>query len=58
MRSRTDHRVWAVLAWSFHLGVWAIMAIFFPYPLLGLAFAPLFAVERLPWFRRLSRAAA
>lgn len=48
-------RIWALLAWAFHLGVWAIMAIFFPYPLLGLAFAPLFAVERLPLFRRLAR---
>lgn len=48
-------RVWSLLAWSFHLGVWAIMAIFFPYPLLGLAYAPLFAVERLPLFRRLQR---
>lgn len=46
-------RVWSLLAWSFHLGVWAIMAIFFPYPLFGLAYAPLFAVERLPLFRRL-----
>lgn len=46
-------RVWALGAWAFHAGVLAIMAIFFPYPLLGLAFAPLFAVERLPLLRRL-----
>ncbi|WP_434417612.1 HTTM domain-containing protein [Nannocystis pusilla] len=51
-------RVWSLLAWTFHFGVWAIMAIFFPYPLLGLAFAPLFAVERLFLFRRRARAAA
>lgn len=51
-------RVWSLLAWTFHLGVWAIMAIFFPYPLLGLAYAPLFAVERLFLFRRLARAPA
>jgi hypothetical protein len=45
--------VWSLAAWSFHLGVLAIMAIFFPYPLFGLAFAPFFAVERLFLFRRL-----
>lgn len=32
--------------WGFHLGVLATMAILFPYPLLGLAFAPWFEVER------------
>lgn len=41
-------RVWALLAWGFHAGVVAVMAIVFPYPFLGLAFAPFFAVERLP----------
>ena len=46
-------RAWSSLLWGFHLGVWAIMAIFFPYPLFGLAFAPLFPVERLFVFRRL-----
>lgn len=40
-------RAWAVLAWGFHVGVVAVMAIVFPYPLLGIAFAPFFAVERL-----------
>lgn len=47
---------WAWLAWSFHAGVLAIMAIFFPYPLSGLAFIPLFAPERLWLFRRLRAA--
>lgn len=46
-------RVWALSAWAFHAGVLAVMAIFFPYPLFGLAFAPLFAVERWPLLRRL-----
>ena len=41
-------RVWVLLAWGFHVGVVAVMAIIFPYPLLGIAFAPFFAVERLP----------
>ena len=49
-------RVWAAGAWAFHLGVLALMAIFFPYPLFGLAFAPLFAVERLPLWRWLGLA--
>lgn len=40
-------RVWAGAAWAFHVGVLALMAVFFPYPILGVAFAPLFAVERL-----------
>jgi hypothetical protein len=38
--------VWAIGMWSFHLGVLVIMAILFAYPLSGIAFAPLFAVER------------
>ena len=44
-------RLWSLGAFAFHLGVLAVMAIFFPYPLLGLAFAPLFAPERLPLWR-------
>ena len=44
-------RAWALAAWAFHAGVLAVMAIFFPYPLFGFAFAPLFAVERLPLWR-------
>jgi hypothetical protein len=41
-------RVWALLAWGFHVGVAAVMAIVFPYSLLGIAFAPFFNVEQLP----------
>ena len=44
-------RAWALAAWAFHAGVLAVMAIFFPYPLFGFGFAPLFAVERLPLWR-------
>ena len=40
-------RAWALAAWLFHAGVLAMMAIVFPYPLFGVAFAPFFAVERL-----------
>lgn len=39
--------IWAAAAWTFHVGVLALMAVLFPYPLLGLAFAPLFPMERL-----------
>jgi hypothetical protein len=39
---------WAAAAWGFHVGVLAIMAIFFPYPLSGVAFASLFPLEQLP----------
>ena len=38
--------VWCVCAWSFHAGVLALMAIAFPYPLSGCAFAAFFPLER------------
>jgi hypothetical protein len=38
---------WVVAAWLFHAGVLALMAIAFPYPLFGVAFAPFFRLERL-----------
>jgi hypothetical protein len=38
---------WVVAAWTFHLGILAIMAILFAYPLSGVAFAPFFRLERL-----------
>jgi hypothetical protein len=38
--------IWAVAAWGFHVGVVLLMAIVFPYPLVGIAYAPLFPVER------------
>jgi hypothetical protein len=39
--------VWSVVAWLFHVGILALMAIGFPYQLSGIAFAPLLPVERL-----------
>jgi len=39
--------IWAVGLWAFHLGVLLSMAIAFPYPLSGVAFASLFPCERL-----------
>jgi hypothetical protein len=55
-----SHRIarwWALAAWVFHVGVFAVMWIVFPYPLLGVAFAPFFAVERIrvPVPRQLTR---
>ena len=46
---------WAAAAWGFHVGVAALMAITFPYPLVGVAFAPLLPVERLRLPRVTSR---
>jgi uncharacterized membrane protein YphA (DoxX/SURF4 family) len=40
-------QVWIVAAWCFHLGVLALMAILFPYPLSGIAFASFLRPERL-----------
>ncbi len=39
--------LWSAAAWSFHAGVLATMAILFPYPLLGLAYAPMLPLERM-----------
>jgi hypothetical protein len=38
--------IWCVSAWLFHVGVLALMAIAFPYPLSGCAFLAFFPVER------------
>jgi hypothetical protein len=40
-------RVWALAAWSFHLGVLALMLIAFGYPLSFVAYASFFEAERL-----------
>jgi hypothetical protein len=46
-------RIWAVCMWSFQVGVLALMAIPFIYPLTFIAFAPRFEVEKLVrWLRR------
>lgn len=55
-------RIWAACAVAFHWGIFAGMAIVFPYPLTGAAFAAFFPVERLRvpswprlrWSRRLA----
>jgi uncharacterized membrane protein YphA (DoxX/SURF4 family) len=39
-------KLWAAGAWGFHAGVILLMNIWFPYPLVGVAFLPLLAVER------------
>jgi uncharacterized membrane protein YphA (DoxX/SURF4 family) len=51
-------RIWAYGLYGFHIGVFASMAIAFPYPLSGIAFASLFECERLwrlRWFGWLPR---
>lgn len=47
MLSRRAAIVWCWTAWGFHVGVLLLMAIVFPYPLLGLAYAPFFSIERV-----------
>lgn len=45
--------IWSACAWAFHLGVLALMAIAFPYPLSGCAFLAFFPLERaLPLLER------
>ncbi len=39
--------IWVVAAWLMHVGILATMLIGFPYPLVLLAFAPMYRVERL-----------
>ncbi|MCB9635950.1 MAG: HTTM domain-containing protein [Sandaracinus sp.] len=53
--NRRIGRYWALGMWGFHLGVLALMAIGFVYPLSFLAFAACFDVEKL-WSRRPLRA--
>lgn len=40
-------RAWAGAAWAFHVGVLALMAILFPYPISGIAFVSMLPVEKL-----------
>jgi hypothetical protein len=40
--------VWVTAAWLLHAGVAALMFVIFPYPLLLVAFAPFYRLERLP----------
>lgn len=44
---RRLRHAWMAMAWTFHVGVLAFMAVLFPYPLLGVAFASMLPVERL-----------
>jgi hypothetical protein len=39
-------KLWAAGAWSFHIGVVLLMNIWFPYPLLGLAYLPVLRGDR------------
>ena len=48
-------RAWCALAWLFHAGILATMAIGFFYPLSGVAFASLLDLERAPRLARMLR---
>lgn len=37
---------WSVAVWLMHVGIAGLMFVVFPYPLFGLAFAPMFRLER------------
>jgi uncharacterized membrane protein YphA (DoxX/SURF4 family) len=39
---------WVAAAWVFHLGILVLMTTFFPYQLIGVAYASMFRVERAP----------
>lgn len=45
---RAARNIWVAAAWLFHVGVLALMAVLFPYHLVGLAFAPFYPLERIP----------
>ncbi len=47
LAGRRIGRLWALGAWSFHVGVILLMNIWFPYSVFGFAFFPLFPVERV-----------
>jgi len=41
-------RYWALAAWSFHIGIFLLMAIVFPYMALGFAYLSFFELENIP----------
>ncbi len=45
MLGRRIGALWSAAAWTFHVGILALMMIVFPYQLLGIAFAPFFRIE-------------
>lgn len=49
--------VWVAAAWTMHVGIFALMLVGFPSPLLLVAFAPMFRLERfaLAWKRLIVR---
>ena len=50
--SKKTARAWVAVVWAFHVGVLAIMAIGFFYPISGIAFASFFEVEKISDFVR------
>lgn len=47
LAGRRIGHVWALGAWGFHVGVVLMMNIWFPYPLVGIAYLPLVHAERV-----------
>jgi len=47
MLNQKAAKLWSIAMWSFHVGVLALMAILFLYPVTFIAFAPFFHTERL-----------
>lgn len=52
--------LWCAIAWGFHASILLLMLIVFPYPLVGIAYASFFALERplMPRLARLKRLAS
>lgn len=49
---RRWRNAWVAAAWLMHIGILLTMSVGFPSPLFGVAFAPLFRLERVPrWLR-------
>ncbi len=44
---RRSRNAWVIAAWVMHVGIFLTMAVGFPSPLFGVAFAPFFALERV-----------
>lgn len=50
---RRWRNAWVAAAWLMHIGILLTMSVGFPSPLFGVAFAPLFPLERIPrWLGR------
>jgi predicted DCC family thiol-disulfide oxidoreductase YuxK len=52
LASRKLGKIWAILTWLLHIGIYFVMGITFRYQMTGLIFLPFFDVEKIwPWLR-------